>query len=173
MSRFPLLFLLLASAAQAGWKTHVSQDDSDSIPDGAVIFYAAATQFGLPTLQDAITELEDNGHIDRLNGLTLYGQHVEPSFQREVIEKLREHAPQELAIALESGGGTYDNPKLKPLHRVFDEVILQTATVEAINEQLAAIGKRVSGASHEKLSFRKTEEPLEIHFFLYLGVEDI
>ena len=103
----------------------------------------------------------------------LFGQHVEPSFQREVIEKLGEHAPQELAIALESGGGTYENPKLDPLHRIFDEVVLQTETVLAIDEQLAVIGKRVSGASHEKLVFRKTEEPLAIHFFLYLDLDSI
>ncbi|MDJ0919363.1 MAG: hypothetical protein QNJ05_16515 [Woeseiaceae bacterium] len=173
MSRFPLLFLLLVSTAQAGWKTHVSQDDSDSTEIRASIAFAASPQFGLPTLQDAIAELEDDGHIDHIKGVVLFGGHVEPSFQREVFEQLREHAPQLLAIALESGGGTYENPKLKPLHRVFDQVVLQTATVEAIDKQLAAIGKRVSGASHEKLWFRKTEEPLEVHFFLYLSVEDI
>ena len=54
MSRFPLLFLLLASAAQAGWKTHVFPDDSDSMPDRASIANATVPQFGLPTLQDAI-----------------------------------------------------------------------------------------------------------------------
>ncbi|MDJ0747942.1 MAG: hypothetical protein QNJ11_00595 [Woeseiaceae bacterium] len=173
MSRFPLLLLLFASAAQAGWKAQVFQDDSDSTEDHASITFAAAPQYGLPTLKDAITELENSGHIDNLKIVILYGGRVEPSFQREVFEQLREHAPQELAIALESDGGTYENPKLKPLHRVFDDVVLQTATIEAIDEQLAFIGKRVSGASHEKLSFRKTGEQPEIHFFLYLEVESI
>ena len=172
MSRIPLLFLLIAVGAQAGWKPKVSHDESGSLPDRVSIFYASGPNFGLPTLKDALTELADSGHIDNLGGIILYGGRVDPSFQREVIEMLQKHAPQELAIALEAGGGTYENPVLEPLHTVFDEFVLQTATVKAINEQLAAIGKRVSRASHEKLAFRRTEEPIEIHFFLYLGVED-
>ena len=173
MTRLVTLLLLGVPTAHAGWKTHVASIDSSISPGRASLSYAASPQFGLATFAEAIDKLELGGHIDRLEIIVLYGGEVDPEFQREVIEKLKEHAPREFVTAKDSERGTYEDPDLRLLHRVFDEVILETSTVGRINNQLGAVGKRISAASHEKLSFRKNEEQLTIHFFLYLSVENL
>ena len=170
--RFVTLVLVFVSAAHAGWEPNVFSSDSPLSPTRASISYAAAPQYGLATLSAALEKLQEDGHIDHLGTIVLYGGQVDPEFQQQVINKLKEYAPREFEIASTSGGATYANPALDPLHKVFDEIVLDTATVAAIDDQLNAVGKRVSSASHEKLSFRGDGERLSIHFFLYLVVED-
>ena len=172
MSRIPLLILLFASAAQAGWKTHVNASDSDFKPGRASIRYAAAPEFGLPTFQDAINQLRGGGHINRLEMVVLHGQVVEPHFQKEVIEALEEHAPHEFAEAKDSAGNVH-NPKLVGLREVFNEVVLRTPTVKQLDTELRSVGRRVSDASHEKLTLIRDGGDLKIFFFLYLSVEAI
>lgn len=172
MSRFPLLILLLASAAHAGWKTHVFPDDSNFDPGRASISYTAEPEYGLPTIEDAIRQLEDDGHIDRLEMIFLHGHVVDPMFQKEVIEALEEYAPEEFAEAKNSAGNV-NNPKLLGLNEVLDEVVLTTPTIKALDAKLRGIGRRISDASHEKLVLIKNEDELKILFFLYLSVEAV
>ena len=172
MSRFPLLALFVTFTAQAGWKTHVVPGDSNGMPARATIQYAADAEFGLPAFQDAITQLTDGGYLDRLQMIVLHGQSVEPHFQQEVIEALEEYAPDEFAEAKDSAGNMH-NPKVIQLKKVFDEIVLRTPTVDRLDAELRSVGRRISGASHEKLGLSKDDGGLTIFFFLYRDVEAI
>ena len=171
MTRICVLLILSFSTAHGGWETYVTPPDSSLIPVRASIRYAATPDYGLPTLAEALTKLRRQGHHSRLEVIVVNGGH-DADFQREIIEKLQKTVPRELAIALNSGGSTYENPELMPIHEAFDAAVLETATVREINKQLAAVGKRITGASHEKLSFRYLENELVVLFFLYLDVKD-
>ena len=145
--------------------------DASLSPGRASIRYASAPDFGVPTLAEALDELRQEGGLSRLEVIIVNGG-FDADFQREIMEKLREAVPWELGIALDPGGSTYANPELEPIHPAFDEVILETDTIRNISQQLAAIGKRISAVSHEKLSFRYLENDLVVMFFLYLAIEE-
>lgn len=158
------------SLAHAGWEPDVLTHESTAAP-GASIRYSSEPSFGLPTLADALSELEKAGHLANLDVVIVNGG-GDADFDQQIIDKLQEAAPNEFALALESGGGTYGDPQLEPIHAAFDRVVLETTKVRNIATTLGTYGKRISSVSHEKLFFRHVNDRLVVIFFLYLGVEE-
>ena len=169
--RVVFLLLLCGSAARANWETYVAPDDAQHIPGRASIQYNPYDG-EIPTFSDAIEQLRDAGHLDRLEMITIHGATSEPHFQQEMIEALETHAPQEFAEA-RSSSGNINNPAMDALRAVFNDVVLEMPTVQRLDEELRGAGRTISHASHEKLWLRERDGELIIMVMLWLSVEAV
>ena len=102
VSRLAVLFLIFfAPAAHANWETYVAPEDSPYSPGRASIQYKPLDG-DIPTFRDAIEQLREAGHLDRLETIMILGATLEPNFQQELIAALETHAPREFADAIAS-----------------------------------------------------------------------
>jgi len=164
-----ILFLLFSTVAFADWEVSVNPEDSSWLPGKAFIKYLPDDQEGLESFSDALTALEQSGRADHLHSIILHGLVRNPTFQKELRAELNRLAPEQLAEAERSSGNMH-NPKLVPLNKILDEVVLAMPMIQGFDSELASVGLRIDGASHEKLFFWRREGGTDISFMLWLGI---
>ncbi len=170
MRNFSLILLLLFSTvAAADWKVSVNPEDSSWLPGKAFIKYLPDDQEGLKSFGDALAALKQSGRADHLHSIILHGLVRNPAFQKELRAELNRLAPEQLVEAERSSGNMH-NPKLVPLNKVLDEVVLAVPMIRDFDSELASVGLRVEGASHEKLFFWRREGATDISFMLWLSI---
>lgn len=164
-----ILLLLFSTAAVADWKVSVKPEDSSWLPGKAFIKYLPDDQEGLDSFSDALTTLKESGQAEHLHSIILHGLVRNPVFQEELRAELNRLAPEQLAEA-ESSSGNMHNPKLVPLNKILDEVVLAMPMIRSFDSELASVGLRIEGASHEKLFFWSREGGTDISFMLWLSI---
>lgn len=164
-----VLLLLISSTAFADWEVSVNPEDSSWLPGKAFIKYLPDDKEGFESFGDALIALEQSGHAEHLHSIILHGLVRNPAFQKELREALNRSAAKQLAEA-EGSSGNMHNPKLVPLNKVLDEVVLGMPIIQGFNSELASFGLRIDGASHEKLFLWRHEDRTDISFTLWLGI---
>ena len=179
--RPPFLASLLAAAvmlhfpetAPAGWESS-SATAGSRIPTDPEVSAFHLTLFtdaskGVSTLKKALAALTKKADKFTITHLSVHDISKSPAFQKELITALDKLVPKKLAAALKSAGNMH-NPAMVALRGPFDQAVMETPTVQAYNRDLAPYGLKIDRAGHEKLTFVRKDDTLQIYCFLWLNV---
>jgi hypothetical protein len=156
-----IAFLSIILPLHAGWLVG---------SDYTRIRYSPKLSEGHASFDEALKELSNGGHIQKLVGIDFFLPSDE-ALQNELLTGLARDAPRELKEALASSGNMH-NPKIQQLWKPFEMALLATPTMKRLSASLAAHGLTISRVSCEKFSLISTAANPKRHFFgtLWLDV---
>jgi hypothetical protein len=157
------LFILLSVSINAysenwGWKSYVRDDQSASILE---------TKDGTYSLSEAIASVHQDVWLKYFR---VFASNRHPEFQREIHEYLALNYPIEHQEALASAGNMH-NPKVTALRDAFEEAILASSLVGAINSDLEQRCERITSVSYEKFMISGGEEQPEYLALIWLSTD--